>query len=68
MASSNKIPKMIHPTIIPTVVAELLLWLLETGVWLLRDAGVRVGVTTAWCLVDVAVMQFVDDPNWMIVV
>lgn len=31
---------MIHPTIIPIVVAEVLSPLLETGVWLLADAEV----------------------------
>jgi hypothetical protein len=59
---------MIHPTTIPIVVAAMLPWSSETGVWLVTDAGVRVGVTMACCPVGVAVAQFVDDPNWMIVV
>ena len=68
MASSNRTTKMIHPTIIPIVVAEVLPSLLETGVWLVIDAAVRVGVTMACCPVTVAVTQVVDDPNWMTVV
>ncbi len=68
MASSNRTTKMIHPTIIPIVVAEVLPSLVETGVWLVTDAAVRVGVTMACCPVTVAVTQVVDDPNWMTVV
>ena len=59
---------MVHPTIIPVVVAEALPWLLEIGVWLVIDAEVRVEVTMACCPIGVAVAQFVDDPNWIIVV
>lgn len=59
---------MIHPIIILIVVAKVLLSLLETRVWLVTEAVVRVGVIMACCPVTIVVAHFVDDPNWMIVI
>ncbi len=68
MASSNRTTKIIYPTIIPIVIAEVLPLLVETGVWLVIDAAVRVRVIIACCPVTIAVTYFVDDPNWMTVI